>query len=252
MVLMPQEQMPAQAGNHNYSALYVPGAIVLSGLLIAGGLYFGLAGKTAPATDGQPAQVKVNIKDVKIAGSPYIGKADAPVTMAYWSDYQCPFCKAVDVGGIPQIPIEASFPILIQKYVETGKLKIVFKDYPFLGQDSIVDGEYGRAVWEMYPDKYYTWREAMFKAQDDEGDKGFGDEESVLALIKKIPGLDAAKLKALVAQKKAQYDAAMKADQQEGAKFGIRGTPGFILGTKSIDGAVPPEQFIAAIDALLK
>ena len=48
------------------------------------------------------------------------------------------------------------------------------------------------------------------------------------------------------------YDAAMQADQQEGAKFGIQGTPGFIIGTQSIDGAVPLAQFTEAIDTQLK
>jgi protein-disulfide isomerase len=126
---------------------------------------------------------------------PFVGKADAPLTMAYWSDYQCPFCKAVDVGGVPQIPVEPSFPTLMKDYVETGKLKIVFKDFAFLGQDSITDAEYARAVWALYPDKYYQWREAMFKAQDAEGDQGFGDAASVDALTKKIAGIDLTKVK---------------------------------------------------------
>jgi protein-disulfide isomerase len=250
MVSMPNETS-GPAAKKDYSALYLPVSIIFAGLIISGGLFFGLSGKAPMAANGQPEPVKVNIKDVNIKDAPFIGNANAPVTMAYWSDFQCPFCKAVDVGGIPQIAIEPSFPILIEKYVNAGKLKIVFKDYPFLGEDSITAAEYGRAVWEMYPDKYYAWREAMMHSQDEEHG-GFGDEPSILALIKKIPGMDAAKLKALVAQKKDVYVAAMKADQQEGVKFGVRGTPGFIIGEQSIDGAVGPERFIEVIEALLK
>lgn len=243
----------APAAKADRSALYLPIAIIVAGAMIAVGLFFGLS-RNAPAAaaNGQPAPKQVNIKDVKIAGEPFIGKADAPLTMAYWSDYQCPFCKAVEVGGIPQIKIDPSIPALIKDYVNTGKLKIVFKDFVFLGQDSITAAEYEHAIWETYPDKFYTWREAMYKAQDDEGDQGFGDEASILALIRKIPGLDANKLKSLVAQKKAVYDAAIQADTEEGQKFGIQGTPGFIIGTKSIDGAVSFAQFKAAIDSQLK
>ena len=218
--------------------------------MIAIGLFFGLAHK-APATTGDTAAPReVNVKDVQTNGVAFIGKENAPLTMAYWYDYQCPYCKAVDVGGIPQIPIEPAMPILIKDYVDTGKLKIVFKDFAFLGPDSMIAAEYKRAVWELYPSKFYEWHEAMFHAQDEEHG-GFGDEASILALIKKIPGMDANKLKALVAQKKSAYDTAIQAEQQEGAKFGIQGTPGFIIGTKAIDGAVGPEQFKAAIDAQL-
>ena len=239
----------SQTAAKDYSALYMPGAIILAGAMIAVGLFFGLS--HGGAQTGQPAPKKVDVKDVKTANEPFIGKADAPLTMAYWSDYQCPFCKAVEVGGVPQIPVEPSIPLLIKDYVDTGKLKIVFKDFVFLGQDSITAAEYEHAVWEMAPDKFYAWRDAMFKAQDSEGDQGFGDEPSILALIRKIPGLDANKLKALVAQKKAEYDADMQANTAEGQSFGIQGTPGFIIGKKSIDGAVSPEQFKDAIESQL-
>ncbi len=195
----------------------------------------------------------MDVTDVKIGpDDPFIGKADAPATMAYWSDYQCPFCKAVEVGGVQGINIDASIPTLIKDYVDTGKLRIVFKDFPFLGEDSITAALYEHAVWEMYPDKFYTWRAAMFKAQDEEGDAGFGDEASIVALIKTIPGMDASKLKALVAQKKDAYTKSAQDDYQEGASFGIQGTPGFIIGKQLIAGAEQLPTFTAAIDAALK
>lgn len=251
MVPMP-ETTPRGVAAQDYSALYLPAAIVIAGLMIAVGLFFGLShgGASQAAAAGAPKQV--NVKDVKIDGEPYIGKKDAPLTMAFWSDFQCPFCKAVEVGGIPQIPVKPTFPVLLEKYVNTGKLKIVFKDYAFLGNDSITAAEYGRATWDLYPNIYLTWRTKMYEAQDEEGDQGFGDAASIDALIKKIPGLDDAKIKAQIAAKKAQYDAAIAADQQEGASFGIQGTPGTIVGTKSVDGAQDPSVFTAAIDSQLK
>ena len=248
---MPEQNMGGSAAK-DYSNLYVPGAIVVAGVLIAIGLFLGLSGKSVGSAGGLPAPQKVNVKEVKTDGQPYIGKKDAPLTMAYWFDYQWPFCKAVEVGGIPQIPITPSFPTLIKEYVDTGKLRIVFKDYPFLGKDSITGAMYEHAVWETYPAKFSTWQEAMFKAQDDEGDVGFGDEASILALVKKIPGMDAGTLKALVAQRKDAYQKDMDADRNEGASFGIQGTPGFIIGTKAIDGAQELSAFKAAIDSQLK
>ncbi len=89
---------------------------------------------TAPL---QPS-VKVNIKDVDIKNEPYIGNANAPVVMAYWMDYQCPFCRRFE---------QETLPTLIEKYVNTGKLKIVFKDFQFLGEDSQAAGLFANAVW---------------------------------------------------------------------------------------------------------
>ncbi len=233
----------------DFSAFYLPAAILIAGAMIAIGLFYGLAGTKSAAVADPNQPRNVNAKDVKTDGVPFIGNENAPLTMAYWFDYQCPFCKAIDVGH-PQIPTEPAMPMIIKDYVDTGKLKIYFKDYAFLGPDSTVAAEYKHAVWELYPAKFYEWHEAMFHAQDEEHG-GFGDEASILELIKKIPGMDANRLKALVAQKKSQYDAAIAADQAEGASMGIQGTPGFIIGTKSIDGAVPPAQFKAAIDSQL-
>ena len=244
--------MPAQ---NNYSNLYLPIAIVLAGALVGLGLFLGLRGGTlGQQADGNGATAAVNIKDVKItAEDPYIGNANAPVTMAYWSDYQCPYCKAVEVGGVPQIPLTPAIPTLIKNYVDTGKLRIVFKDYPFLGQDSVTGALYEHAIWKLYPSQFYAWREAMYKAQDEEGDQGFGNAASIDQMIKtKFKQMDDAKIKADIAANTQKYTDEMNADRDEGAKFGIQGTPGFIIGKTLIPGAVELASFTQAIDPLLK
>lgn len=230
--------------------LGVPLAIVIAGALVAGAIYF--SNSSGAAEPGTGAPKAVNVKDVKIgAGDPYIGDTNAPITLAYWSDFQCPFCKAVEVGGVQGIAIEPSIPMLIKDYVDTGKLRIVFKDFPFLGEDSITAALYEHAVWDSNPNTFYAWREAMFKAQDDEGDQGFGDEASIIALIRKIPGLDADALKAKVVQNRDAYLKLIEDDRSEGAAFGVSGTPGFITGTKFIGGADQPATFKAAIEEQL-
>ena len=230
----------------NLQKFAVPISIVVAGAIIGAAVIFALKPNVGGSQTGgnQPGQPAVNVKDVKItATDPIIGKTGAPVTLVYWFDYQCPFCKQFE---------EVTLPTLLDKYVKTGKLKIVMKDFPFLGNDSTTAAEYAHAVWETYPDKYEAWHEAMFKAQDAEGDQGFGNEASILKLIGTIPGMDANKLKAQVAQKKKEYDAIATAGQQEGVKFGVEGTPGFVTGKTSIAGAQPTNVFTAAIDAQLK
>ena len=242
---MPEQQ--SSSSSNIIQKLSIPLAIVIAGALIAGAVYFGGGG----GAGGGDKPISVNVKDVSIRPhNPVLGNANAPVTLAYWFDYQCPFCKAVDVGGIPEIPIEPAMPTLVKDYVETGKLKIVFKDYAFLGPDSTTAALYKHAVWDLYPDTFYEWHEAMFHAQDEEHG-GFGNEESILELIRGISGLDAGRLQQDVAANRDTYLANIAADQTEGASFGIQGTPGFITGTTLIPGADDLATFIAAIDTQL-
>jgi protein-disulfide isomerase len=222
-----------------------PIAVLLAGVLIAVALVYGhsaLQGTQGAAQQQAPA-VAVNIKDVKTDNDPFIGSATAPVTMAFWFDYQCPFCKQFETTVTPQ---------LVANYVKTGKVKIVFKDFQFLGNDSISGGEFARAVWELYPDQFYNWYVAMFNAQDQEGDQGFGNQATIVTMTKaQVPAIDTTKVVALIAQKKATYDAAMEADKEEGQKFGIQGTPAFIVGTTLESGAQPYATVAGLIDAQL-
>ena len=117
------------SATRDWSNLYTPIAIVIAGIFVAGGLMIGLShgsGNAAPAGNQAAAAPSVNIKDVKTDGEPYIGSANAPVVMAFWSDFQCPYCKAFEVGGIPQITTPAAFPDIVKNYVSTGKLKVVW------------------------------------------------------------------------------------------------------------------------------
>ena len=219
-----------------------PIAVVIGALIIAGAFAFGHGG-TPAATDGKAQAVKVDIKNVKTEGEPFIGDANAPVTMAIWFDYQCPFCKQLELNVTSQI---------VEQYVKTGKVKIVFKDFQFLGQDSQTAAEFARAMWEAYPNQYYDWYKAMFVAQDEEGDKGFGNLDSIKTLTAKIPGVDVAKVTKLMTDNKAKYDAAITADRTEGQAMGINGTPAIIIGTTLLSGAQPLTSITPVIDAQLK
>lgn len=226
----------------------IPGAIVLAGILIAGAVMWEKLPSVPNPTVDNPGGV-ADIANISIEGSPFIGQANAPITIAYWADFQCPFCKAFDVGH-PQIPTPAALPEIIKQYVDTGKAKVVFKDLAFLGPDSLTAALYGRAVWDLYPAKYYEWHHAMYLAQDEEHG-GFGDEPSIVALIQKIPGIDAARVTKATKDKQAEYEALIAADRSDAQEVGISSTPSVLIGTKVITGAQPFSAFKSAIEALL-
>jgi protein-disulfide isomerase len=221
--------------NDTSTKVILIGVVILTALIITGAVFLG-------AKPGTSVTATVNIKDVPIEGAPFIGKADAPVTIAEWSDYQCPACKQFETNALPQI---------VKDYVDTGKVKIVFKDLAFLGSDSIAAAQYERAVWMLYPEQFFAWRTAMYVAQDAEGDTGFGNAESIDTLNATVKGIDAAKVAADVKANGASYQTLIDADKKDATKFGIGSTPSFIVGTQLISGAYPYDTFKAAIDPLL-
>jgi protein-disulfide isomerase len=193
----------------------------------------------APPAAGPPPAV--DVAQVTTAGEPFIGAPDAPATMAYWFDYQCPFCQRVE---------QTVMPDLIKNYVTPGMLRIVFKDFAFLGPDSQTAALAGRAVWDVAPEKFGEWHSAMFSHQDEENG-GWGSKADVLALTRTIPGIDAAKVEALMTDKAAEYEMALQNSGLEGSNMGVSGTPGAVIGKRLIVGAQPYAQFKQAVDAAL-
>jgi protein-disulfide isomerase len=222
-----------------------PIAVLLGAVIIAGAFIFSHGAQPAQqaATGTQPT-VAVDIKNLKTAGEPYIGNANAPVTMALFFDYQCPFCKQFDQTVVAQ---------LYTKYVQTGKLKIVFKDFDFLGPNSNTASEFARAMWELYPNQFYAWYNGVFAGQ---GQESRTADATYLPGIEKVaaslPGVDVKKVDALMKQKKAQYDTVIQADMSEGQADGVTGTPSVIVGTTLLQGARPYQDVAALVDAQLK
>ncbi|MDY6774103.1 MAG: thioredoxin domain-containing protein, partial [Candidatus Nanohaloarchaea archaeon] len=60
-------------------------------------------------------------QNISSEGEPVLGNASAPVTVTVFEDFECPVCKRFDQSVMPRLKSE---------YVETGKLKVVWKDFP--------------------------------------------------------------------------------------------------------------------------
>ena len=91
----------------------------------------------------------------------------------------------------------------------------------------------------------------MYKNQDGEN-SGWGKKEDIIEMTRSIPGIDADQVSALMDQKKEAYQKELDDDKQEGSKFGVSGTPGFVIGNQSISGAQPTSTFTQVIDSLLE
>ena len=232
--------------NSTKNSMMMPAALVIAAGLIAAAIIF-KGGTTAPTVATvptqaqQPTAIAVDITKIKTDGEPFIGKIDAPVTVALWADYQCPFCKRFDQDAVKQ---------LMTDYVNTGKVKLVFKDFSFLGADSDTAGLAARAVWEAAPDKFAQWHEAMSGKQDAENGR-WANKDDILALTKSL-GIDATKVAQLMTDTATEYQKLMDADKAEGSANGINGTPGTIIGKQLLSGAQPYSAVKQLVEAELQ
>lgn len=236
--------------NQNQSMKMVALSIIVASLVIGGAIVYmgskdnqensGQNNVVGDDTQQQQQAQPVNVKDVKTDNRPFVGDANAKVVIAHWFDYQCPFCKKFDKESTVNV---------VKDYVKTGKAKIVFKDYAFLGEDSTTAGLAAHAVWEVAPNKFYDWYSAMMDKQDAENG-GWGNKTDILALTATL-GIDSVKVGQLMTSKQADYQKIMDEDKAEGTAMGINGTPGTIIGTQLISGAQPYSSVKIAIDAVL-
>ncbi|MDB5265715.1 MAG: thioredoxin domain protein [Parcubacteria group bacterium] len=231
----------------NLSALAkvaTPIAVLAAGVLIAGVMYIRGEPSSQPMKNPNTnPSVAVEISKINTTNEPTIGDPNAPIAMAYWSDYQCPFCSRFDTTELPQI---------IQNYVDTGKIRIVFKDFQFIGSDSDMDALYARAVWHMYPDKFGAWHQAMYASQPQENIlNADANLAHIRSVTQSIPGMDFAMLTNDTNANKTVYEARISADRSEGSDLGINSTPSFVIGRQLISGAEAYADMAKAIDVAL-
>jgi protein-disulfide isomerase len=218
-----------------------PVALLLGLLAIAGAIYFGSGeAPTRTSQQAKPAEsAPVSIETVQKTVNPMVGSKSAPVTLAVWFDFQCRFCKLFESNAMKSV---------VDEYVKAGKVAVVYKDYQFLGEQSIEAGVFSRAVYEVASDKWYDWFHDVMAGAASTSPR---DTASLVEVAKKY-SIDTEKVLSLASSKKGEYLSQMESDEKEGAAFGITGTPATIVGTTLIKGAKPFDEVQVEIEALLK
>lgn len=173
-----------------------------------------------------------------------LGSANAPVTIVEYGDYQCPFC-GVEFFAKTE-------PLIIQNYVNTGKAKFVFRDFPFLGPESTAAANAAQCAEDQ--SKLWAYHDALYTAKiADDGNggsenDGFFSSTELLKLGQQI-GLNMTTFTSCVnGNADANIVAQAKADA---TNQGINSTPTFYINGTQILGAQQYAQFQAVIDAAL-
>lgn len=213
---------PARRSHRNTLLLIAGGAIALVATFIA----FQTLGGTS---DALPERVATG--DGRV-----LGDANAPVTIVEYADFQCPVCKRAETSLLAKIE---------QDYVTTGQVKIEYRMFPFIGQESFDAAQAAEAARDQ--GKFWEYHDALFNAQGRENSGAFGYDN--LVDIAAQLGLDVPLFESTLSSN--THLAAIQAEADAAQAAGVRSTPTFFVNGEKITGAQPYATFQAAIDAAL-
>ena len=173
----------------------------------------------------QPTRQEVSLDDDPVKGS-----EDAPVTIIEFSDFECPYCSKYYSQTLPQIE---------ENYVKTGKVKIVYKDFPLtrIHPDAMKAAQAAECAQDQ--GNFWEYHDKMFENQDSLG-------VSSLKQYAQDLGLDTEEFNTCLDSGK--YESEVQNDLQQGQSAGISGTPGFLINGRLVTGAQPYANFKQIIE----
>jgi len=172
-------------------------------------------------------------------GSPIMGNSNAPITILEWGDYQCTFCYKFHQNTLNTIQ---------KDFINTGKAKLVFKDFPLNGPDSLLAAEASYCAEDQ--EKYWQYHDELYKNWGGER-TGWITRESLENFANTV-NLDLSEFNKCLDNNK--YQNKVKTIHEFGKEIGIDATPSFLVfnGEKiiKIRGNQPLEVFLKTFDEL--
>jgi protein-disulfide isomerase len=196
-------------------------------------------GVDMPAADASEEEIVSALESLarREEGDPMaLGDVDAPVVMIAYSEFQCPFCGRF---------ARETEPVLVEEYVEDGSLRIEWRDFPYLGEESRTAALAGRAAAAQ--DGFWEFEEAMFENQQPPNSGRVTPD--FLADVAEQVGLDRQQFLADLESEEAA--AAVDRDFQEGQSIGVTGTPAFLVNGQPVMGAQPTDVFVQVVEEAL-
>jgi protein-disulfide isomerase len=239
----------------NWDKKSIVNAIIVVGVLIAGAILLKGSNPPAPGNgtdkpDGIPvttATLAPVEKDDRTLGNP-----KAEVTVIIYEDFQCPFCGAIAGSEASASLIQSLkqrdpswtpfIPEIINNYVKKGTVQFVYRDWAFLGPESIKSAEAARCAGDQ--GKFWQYHDYLFAHQNGENQGSFADPK--LKSFAKDLGLNTVDFdKCLDGEK---YTQAVADSRAEGNSAGVTGTPkGFIVKDGKIVGTIEGAESWATV-----
>ena len=175
-------------------------------------------------------------------GSPYLGDPNAPITLVEFGDYQCFFCNKF---------FHSTEQKLLENYVDTGKVKMIFKDFTIIGPDSKTAAHAAHCADDQ--DLFWEYHDMLYNNWNGENN-GWASSENLLRMAQDV-GLDIDKFTdCMLNEIHTQIISASNADART---LGLTGTPGFFVISPNnqvtkIPGAQPFDVFQKIFDSELE
>jgi protein-disulfide isomerase len=144
-----------------------------------------------------------------------LGDPSAPVELVEFADLQCPYCAAANTQVLPP---------LVDKYVRTGQVKLVFRNLTFLGPDSVKAARAAAAMGKQ--NHLWDFVELFFANQGREG-SGYVTDAFVQKLATAVPGADVGR--AMAQRNDAAVSSQLDEAEAEAGRLSVEGTPTFFL-----------------------
>lgn len=187
-----------------------------------------VAPQQAPPEDTSPKKVSVD-------DDPILGDKNAKVTLIDFSDYECPFCKRY---------FDETYSQIKKDYVDTGKVKIVFRDLPLPFHEPMATTEAVAANCARIQGDdttYFKYHDEIFKRTKSNGN---GLTKDDLYKISDDLRLNTATLKTCIDDKKQEDE--VRKDLADANAAGASGTPTFFIGKSTSDGIIDGTKLIGA------
>ncbi|MDH3204644.1 MAG: DsbA family protein [Nitrosopumilus sp.] len=187
--------------------------------------------------DSEADSKQITVSKLIKNGSPIMGDFDAPITILEWGDYQCTFCFKFH---------QNTLDIINDEYIKTGKVKLVFKDFPLNGPDSLLAAEATYCAQDQ--DKYWQYHNELYKNWGGER-TGWVTRDSLNEFSISV-NLDLDKFNTCLDEHK--YQNKVIALHEFGKNIGIDATPSFLVFNDQkiikIRGNQPLEVFLKTFD----
>ena len=172
---------------------------------------------------------------------PMKGDQDAELTIIEFSDFQCPFCKRF---------FDQTLPLLEESYIDTGKVNFVWRDFPMQSHQNAVPAHVA-AQCAGNQGQFWKYHDLLFINQAEWSSIPVEAVVGKLVLYADSLGLEADKFETCLTSGATLQK--IQDDYQDGAQYGVRGTPTFFIGNEKdgyvlLSGAKPYEEFQAIIE----
>jgi protein-disulfide isomerase len=208
---------------------------MLAGIALVGGAAIFAAMRGGSGPEVRTVAAATGAADATALPGRVLGAEAAPVEVVEYADFQCPACQRFAILTMPDI---------VQRYINTGRVRWRFIDFPLSGHDKSPAAHEAAACaaeqnkfWEMHDQLYYN-QNAWVTARN--------SERTIRDYAEKL-GLDLG-----------QYDACLESDQYPprfrstvaaAVARGVNSTPTFVIGNRMFSGALPFDQFRVILDS---